>query len=273
VSLSTPSNSSYVENRTHSFERVAETYDNAAVMQSSAASQLLAFLPKKTASIKRILEIGCGTGLFTEQLVKTYPDAEILALDVSSRMLQIAKNKLKDYSQIQWLQIDAENAFLADTLGRHCSDSWNLIVSNATMQWFHNFGVSVSKYADLLSEDGSLVFSMFGPKTFQELQSIFQEQFADQFTLPASRFLPAAVMLELVRESYSDVTFEFGKQRFVFDTLIELLRFIKLTGTHSRLSDQGLMSPKTLMKMDERYRERFNAIIATSEIFLVSAQN
>ncbi len=43
----------------------------------------------------KILELGCGAGSFTQFLVKSFPDAQVIAVDLSSPYLEKAKEKLK----------------------------------------------------------------------------------------------------------------------------------------------------------------------------------
>jgi len=40
-----------------------------------------------------VLDLCCGTGLSTEALVRTYPDADVVALDGSAGMLEVAREK------------------------------------------------------------------------------------------------------------------------------------------------------------------------------------
>lgn len=46
-------------------------------------------------SVSRILDLGCGTGRFSEGLAAQF-DAEVVGLDPSAKMLDVARNKLRD---------------------------------------------------------------------------------------------------------------------------------------------------------------------------------
>lgn len=45
--------------------------------------------------VRRILEVGCSEGAFTELLAAAYPDAEIIGLDISDRALERARRRLE----------------------------------------------------------------------------------------------------------------------------------------------------------------------------------
>ena len=47
---------------------------------------------------KRILEVGCGTGTNLVRLARAFPDAEIVGLDLSADMLNLARKKTAAYT-------------------------------------------------------------------------------------------------------------------------------------------------------------------------------
>jgi 2-polyprenyl-3-methyl-5-hydroxy-6-metoxy-1,4-benzoquinol methylase len=55
-----------------------------------------------------ILEVGCGTGLFTERIARLLPDASITATDAFPAMLDIARQRLARYENVRLAQYDAE---------------------------------------------------------------------------------------------------------------------------------------------------------------------
>lgn len=58
---------------------------------------------------QRILELGCGTGELSLKILNRYPDAQVIALDYSPRMLQFAQGKItaSGYQQ-RWTGIEAD---------------------------------------------------------------------------------------------------------------------------------------------------------------------
>ncbi|WP_414567146.1 class I SAM-dependent methyltransferase [Nostoc sp. CCY 9925] len=58
---------------------------------------------------RRILELGCGTGELSIKILKLCPDAEVIALDYSPRMLQFAQDKITTagYEQ-RWTGIELD---------------------------------------------------------------------------------------------------------------------------------------------------------------------
>ncbi len=62
-------------------------------------SSMIDSLPEKC---NRILELGCGTGLLTTMLAYAYPNAKIVAIDISKTMVQLAKSR-KNLESVQFL--------------------------------------------------------------------------------------------------------------------------------------------------------------------------
>ncbi|PHJ38216.1 hypothetical protein P378_10315 [Desulforamulus profundi] len=73
------------------FCRGASTYDQYAKVQKKMAQELSNKITAVGKEFREILEIGCGTGFLTELLAREFPRANILALDISPRMIKVAK--------------------------------------------------------------------------------------------------------------------------------------------------------------------------------------
>lgn len=70
-----------------------------------------------------LLDIGAGTGLFSEMVLHKYPQAQIELIDISSDMLQIAKERLKSYPKVTFTQAD-----INDIKIEHCK--YDAVVSS-----------------------------------------------------------------------------------------------------------------------------------------------
>lgn len=64
---------------------------------------------------RRILELGCGTGELSLKILNRYPDAQVIALDYSPRMLQFAQDKITAAGyQKRWFGTQADFGDWAD---------------------------------------------------------------------------------------------------------------------------------------------------------------
>jgi malonyl-CoA O-methyltransferase len=151
------------------FDRHAHEYDHFAKVQLKMMQTLLDQLPETLPTDPTILEIGCGTGRLTEQLRRKYPTAKITAIDLSSAMIEQAVHRLGDDFNLSWVCADAENWLANGT------ESYDLIVSNATLQWFEEPIPSVHRMKRLLSSGGSLHFTTLGPQTFWEFHQACEQ--------------------------------------------------------------------------------------------------
>ena len=60
------------------------------------------------ANSRRILELGCGTGELSHKILDRCPDAEIIALDYSPRMIEFARTKMHKAGYQRWSGIEAD---------------------------------------------------------------------------------------------------------------------------------------------------------------------
>lgn len=97
-------------------------------------------------SFKRIIDIGCGSGMSTLPLRNRFKEAEIFGADSSPSMLTQAKETVKD---VTWLERDCSKPM--DDLGQ-----FDLIFSNAALQWFENQAKVIKNLSGMLLPKGLL---------------------------------------------------------------------------------------------------------------------
>jgi tRNA (cmo5U34)-methyltransferase len=76
--------------------------DEFSEMKKILADSALILRPKA----KNILDLGCGGAWLAEDLIKKFPDAEFSLLDVQEKMIKIAKRRLNNPKNVNFIQAD-----------------------------------------------------------------------------------------------------------------------------------------------------------------------
>jgi trans-aconitate 2-methyltransferase len=123
------------------------TYLAFADERTRPAAELLARIPDEAPS--RVVDLGCGPGNSTEVLAAAFPDATIIGLDNSSDMIAAARKRLPN--------IRFE---LADLTAWADPGPFDVILSNAVMQWVPGHETLFPKLLAKLSAGGNLAIQM-----------------------------------------------------------------------------------------------------------------
>ena len=148
-----------------SFSRAAQTYDSVAQLQRDIGAVLLERLPPALPEQSVVLDLGSGTGFFTQHIVHRYPHAQVIGLDIAEGMLRYASTQHVD---AQWLCADAEYLPLAD-------NSVDVIFSSLAIQWCNNLPQLFCEIARVLKPGGQLCIATLGPDTLHELKMAWQK--------------------------------------------------------------------------------------------------
>lgn len=148
------------------FNKKANSYDQNADFQRKTSDRLFHSLCSiKPVKIKRILEIGCGTGYLTEKLRHRFPEASIEALDLSEEMVKKVNSK----------KLDKVIAILANAEDFIATHKYDLIVSNLAFQWFNDQSGTINKLTDSLTKNGSLLINTLVEGTYEKFIAAFTE--------------------------------------------------------------------------------------------------
>lgn len=147
----------------HRFGKAATTYDSEAAVQLRIAEEmirlLLHLLP---AHPHRIVEFGCGTGLYTRLLLERLQPEEALLNDLCPCM-ESCLAELLSHKRV-FRPGDAENMDFPDAT--------DLITSCSTLQWFERPEAFFGRCAKSLRDGGLLAFSTFGPENMHEIHAL-----------------------------------------------------------------------------------------------------
>lgn len=207
----------------HRFKKNLGTYQDHCVVQRQMADRLIQMLQEGGGVPRRILEIGCGTGVLTEKLIKLFPQAEYVAVDVVGECEEYIQ---RISPQIQFLQGDIETMQL--------SGEFDLIISNAVFQWVEDLPLLVGRLKRLLPVEGKFIFSSFGNENFKEIREL--------------------TGLGLDYSNWSGLGFQSVDDEVVrlrFDSPVEVLRHLKYTGVNCVTSQHWTKSD--LMRFEENY--------------------
>jgi tRNA (cmo5U34)-methyltransferase len=88
------------------FEYEAKRFDKmffkVAPYYKEAITVLISALPFKSGDKPRVIDLGCGTGNITKALMRRYPGASVVCIDLAEKMLELARTKLKRHKNIEY---------------------------------------------------------------------------------------------------------------------------------------------------------------------------
>lgn len=215
------------------FDKAAPDYDAAAVLQHEVGRRLLERLEFTTIAPTRVLDIGCGTGRPTRALVRRYPDAQVIGVDLAPNMLKLA---LKRPRYAPWRKrasfvcADAQALPLA-------AQGFEIIYASLILQWCEDLDATLLEWRRLLKPHGLLLFSTLGPDTLKELRGAWREvdgynhvnYFLDMHdvgdALMRAGFVEPVMDVEHVTMTYADVQ--------------TLMRDLKRIGAHNVTAGRG----------------------------------
>ena len=94
------------------------------------------------------LDLGCGTGEFTKMVSDMLPQSQVLGIDSSPEMLEHAYQKKRPRLEFELCPIE------------EASGKWDLIFSNAAIQWVDNHQELIPKLVSLIKPGGQIAIQL-----------------------------------------------------------------------------------------------------------------
>jgi trans-aconitate 2-methyltransferase len=141
----------------------AQTYDRVAAPQTRWGSAVLDRLPLE--GDETVLDAGCGSGRVTELLAARLPRGRVIALDASSAMIEVARERLATIAD----RVEFVVADLAQQLPIGPVDA---VLSTATFHWVPDHDALFANLAAVMRPGGWLVAQCGGAGNIASIKRI-----------------------------------------------------------------------------------------------------
>ena len=225
------------------FGRAAGSYHEATPVQKWMAESLAAAVPMELAP-KSILELGCGTGHLTLELALRFPDARLLATDLSPAMLREAAARWpRSLAAPKWEQLDGRRPGSS-------SSRPDLVASNAMVQWFPDLREHFLSLRPVCRTGAVYALTGFPRGHFPELERILA---SDEFGYPPG---PGHELSEAAQAAESTgwrvLRMRQESREESYPTPTDFLRHLKASGANRPPPDGKPLTRARLQRLIER---------------------
>ncbi|RKZ57156.1 MAG: malonyl-[acyl-carrier protein] O-methyltransferase BioC, partial [Gammaproteobacteria bacterium] len=213
-----------------------------------------------------ILDAGAGTGKAIPALFERYKKAQLVALDLSEKMLGKSGQHGGFFRAPHLVCADIERLPFAD-------DTFDLVFSSLSMQWCNDLNAALLEAKRVLKPGGLFVFSTFGPDTLKELRYSWNKvddinhvnQFIDMHDIGDA----------LLQDGYAEPVMEAEVMTVTYDTVDEIMYDLKAIGANvtatnaqGKRSRKGLTGKSVLQTVRQAYEafRQDDVLPATYEI-------
>ena len=221
------------------FSKASATYSTDAVVQKHIAQQMNNIIRNFVPASNRnnVLEIGCGTGLFTRMYLKDNIIDRLVMNDICDNM----ECELSDLigENISFMPGDAENM--------NFPENQDMIVSCSAIQWFEDPIGFMERCRSKLRPSGILAISSFAPDNFREISSL---------SSCSLKYIPVETIKNSLSKYYDIIYCSEEKMSLFFDTPEDVLRHLKRTGVNGIRKESWTRS--NLRSFCSKYRELYS---------------
>jgi malonyl-CoA O-methyltransferase len=167
------------------FSGAAHRYDVWATAQAEIATRLMQQIPAEFVP-SLMIDLGCGTGLLSAQLLKRYPAASLVGVDIATGMVEHCRRHLGTNPQARFVTGDVEDS-------RMLVSRASLITSSCVAQWFTDLPAALRMWAQTLVPGGLMAFACLLQGSFCELETAYSEALQCSFRglrLPTPETIP-----------------------------------------------------------------------------------
>ncbi|MGD8170200.1 malonyl-ACP O-methyltransferase BioC [Vibrio sp. TRT 21S02] len=224
------------------FGKASITYDQHAAFQREVGHKLLDKMPKDLLG-KRVLDLGCGTGYFSQQL--KLRGAEVICMDLSQEMLQQSRQRCGDHD-IHYHVGDAESIPLQ-------SNSVDYVFSSLALQWCEDLSVPLKEMKRVLRSGGEAFFTTLLDGSLHELKKAWGK--IDSYQHVNDFISINQVKIALAQADCHNHHLDLPEITVWYESSFSLMRDLKGIGAnHVSGRSHGLTSRRALIQVEEEYQ-------------------
>ncbi|MCD4706462.1 MAG: methyltransferase domain-containing protein [Candidatus Sabulitectum sp.] len=246
------------------FSAAAGVYDCYAEHHRLIASEVLNIV--NGINPQSVLELGCGTGILSLGLHRSFPEALKVFTDIAPGMVETCRRKIPLSDLVSHRIWDFER--------NHCDCQYGLVVSSCALQWLSNPASFVRKLSSLVVPGGVTIHAIPVRGMLGELEQSFSETGGSWNSL---NYLSGADWDKLFIESgFSSVRGYSLDFTVYYHSPTDTLRAVRGIGASlSGHSGAPVVSPGALRKALDFYQSEFGddsgSVPATYRIHFVAA--
>lgn len=249
------------------FSDAALQYDTLTSLHKEIGRELIKKIEKHE-PCSAVLDIGMGTGWFTNRLTDIFLDAQVVGLDFACGMIADAQKKDGEFKIIQ---ADAKQLPFKDSV-------FDIITSNLAYQWIDHLTDAFRLCRLGLNKTGILCFTMFGHDTFHELFTalkICTDEKKQQNNFNVRRLAGQDSVTKALKEAeFHDVQVSTERIKVRFSDMMHLIKWVKDIGANA-LPKDFYIGKELLFRSNEYYNAHFHdrlGVYATFEVIWVEAR-
>ncbi|GHU17244.1 hypothetical protein FACS189472_03850 [Alphaproteobacteria bacterium] len=218
------------------FGKAADTYDSSAFTHVEIARHLLSMIQRhidndKQASsalqahhaylstcsealshVQHALDVGAGTGILSEELLKAFPNVDLTLMDISSEMLARAEKKY--HGRVSYIKANAEDFPIR---------GFDILVSSMAMQWFRDIEAFI---AENIKHTRTIAFAIPILGTFDEWYDWLEARGIESHRMPYKSFDQMMSLCNLANHFIA----EERTYPLTFKSALDFVKYLKLIG-------------------------------------------